>query len=493
MRKEILIIWMLLLMITSLGVAQNAPITTAGTVTSNSPEISVPITVKNFTSMGTFKLKLTYNTAIVGVNAVVPHASLSGSFLSNTLTPGVILVQWYSQTLGTTLPENAVMFTVKFAKVATGTSDLVWVDSGSSCKWTNSSNTTLTDVPTSTYYINGLLTIPNAPVTIFPNLVGSVGSILSVPVTVRDFKNIGAFSLSAIYDPAVLSYQSFVNNSGFPGLTANVATPGYLQVLGTSMSGGQSLPEDAVLFSLNFLYNGGSTALTWSDNGESCEYTDALFEPLNDNPTGSFYLNGSVQGTMQLQLKLFLEGLYNATSRQMNKAQDYVGGVLVDKYPGTVADKISVELHDGANYQSIVYVVPDVSLNQDGTAILNIPGQYNGSYYIVVKHRNHIATVSANPVNFNLLQQSWSFSESLVSAYGSNMKLLSTGDCVLFTGDVNQDDFVNGLDLSIVNSAFLSLQQGYVNPDINGDGSVNGSDLSAVNSAFLSIVQSIFP
>jgi hypothetical protein len=348
-------------------------------------------------------------------------------------------------------------------------------------------------VPTSTYYINGLLTIPNAPVTIFPNLVGSVGSILSVPVTVRDFKNIGAFSLSAIYDPAVLSYQSFVNNSGFPGLTANVATPGYLQVLGTSMSGGQSLPEDAVLFSLNFLYNGGSTALTWSDNGESCEYTDAFFEPLNDNPTGSFYLNGSVQGTMQLQLKLFLEGLYNATSRQMNKAQDYVGGVLVDKYPGTVADKISVELHDGANYQSIVYVVPDVSLNQDGIAILNIPGQYNGSYYIVVKHRNHIATVSANPVNFNLLQQSWSFSESLVSAYGSNMKLLSTGDCVLFTGDVNQDDFVNGTDLSIVNSSFLSLSLGYLPADLNGDGSVNGSDLSAVNSAFLSIVQSIFP
>ncbi|MCX6279163.1 MAG: dockerin type I domain-containing protein, partial [Bacteroidetes bacterium] len=152
-------------------------------------------------------------------------------------------------------------------------------------------------------------------------------------------------------------------------------------------------------------------------------------------------------------------------------------------------DLITVVLHNGGNYQTLVDSSTGVELHQDGTALFNLPGSYKGSsFYTTVKQRNHIETVSTSPVSYSTNNVSYDFSASAANAFGNNQKLLATGVYGIFTGDANQDGIVNLLDLSSVNSAVLSLLKGYIATDLNGDGVINLLDLSTVNSAVLNIV-----
>jgi len=137
----------------------------------------------------------------------------------------------------------------------------------------------------------------NAPVTTTPVKTVCPGSAVSVPVTVTGFHNIGAISLTMNYDPAVLTYISSVNSSGFPGLFINGATSGSVIIGGfSSSSSGINYPDNTILFTINFNYIGGTTALTWFDNGASCEYSGPApdFFPLNDLPYATYYINGQV-------------------------------------------------------------------------------------------------------------------------------------------------------------------------------------------------------
>ncbi|MCX6279532.1 MAG: T9SS type A sorting domain-containing protein [Bacteroidetes bacterium] len=134
----------------------------------------------------------------------------------------------------------------------------------------------------------------SAPVTTAPVLNACPGTSVNIPVTVSAFNNIGAFSLTMHFNSSALNYQSFTNNSGFPGLTVNGTIPGTITVGGFSNSG-ISLSDNTVFFTLSFSYMGGSTELNWYDDGSSCEYADFPdYNPLYDIPASMYYINGQV-------------------------------------------------------------------------------------------------------------------------------------------------------------------------------------------------------
>jgi hypothetical protein len=163
----------------------------------------------------------------------------------------------------------------------------------------------------------------------------------------------------------------------------------------------------------------------------------------------------------------------------MNKAQDFVGGALVDKFQGTVADLITIELHDAATYATIIRTISDVELNQNGTALFQLPATFNGSYYVTIKNRNHLETVSALSIDFSSGNVVYDFTTAATQAYGSNMKELESGVFGIYAGEVYQDGQVNFFDISLVIDALRSANnQGYLLTDLNGDGSINFFDLS---------------
>jgi len=182
-------------------------------------------------------------------------------------------------------------------------------------------------------------------------------------------------------------------------------------------------------------------------------------------------------------LTLFLEGLY-AGGGTMTQASDENG----PRYGTGIADKITVEFHDAVNYSTIVTTFTNVDLHTNGTATITVPGTYNGSYYVTIKQRNTIQTVSANPIAFPSGTITYNFSDNSNKAYGDNLLLMEDGKYVMFGGDVNQDDIVDSGDMMGVDNLSAYSATGYLPEDANGDGLVDSSDMMILdNNASLTI------
>ncbi len=148
---------------------------------------------------------------------------------------------------------------------------------------------------TSSQYISSA---QNAPITTCANVSASSPGTIAVPVTVEDFNNIGAISLSIDYDYSVLHFTGGTPNPllpSFPAGDQDLGT-GYHRITMGWFGSGVSLPDGSTLMTLSFTYISGLSTLSWFDNGPSCEYADANYDVLNDIPTSTYYINGNVCG-----------------------------------------------------------------------------------------------------------------------------------------------------------------------------------------------------
>jgi len=237
------------------------------------------------------------------------------------------------------------------------------------------------------------------------------------------------------------------------------------------LSGTVTVPESAVI---------GSTRMRvserYSQNPGSCDV--ATYGEAED------YTIIVQASTKTLNLSVFLEGLYNGGAI-MRKAQNATG----DQFTGTVADQVTVELHNSTSPYALAGGPYTVNLNTDGSASVTIPAALNSSYYVVIKHRNSIETWSASPVSFSGSVMNLDFTGSASQAFGNNLKLLYE-KYVLYTGDVNQDGFINTADNTDVHTDATSFTNGYRATDANGDGVIDSGDFILIDNnaaAFVSV------
>lgn len=184
---------------------------------------------------------------------------------------------------------------------------------------------------------------------------------------------------------------------------------------------------------------------------------------------------------------VLLEGLYNG-SGTMRQAQNALGA----QWPAGVADHITVELHDGANYANIVWSDTDVPLNTYGAAMVIVPVEYSGAYYITIKHRNSLETTTSSAVSFANATISRSFA-TRASVYGNNLGTSGDGYYVIYGADVNQDGIVDTGDMNDVDNGSTTILIGYNVPDANGDGIVDTSDMNIVDNNSTAIVMIRLP
>lgn len=212
---------------------------------------------------------------------------------------------------------------------------------------------------------------------------------------------------------------------------------------------------------------------------------------------------GTFTGTMdnykKLNLTVLLEGLY-AGSGTMNPAWD-AGG---PHWGSGIADKITVELHDTVTYSTIIYSVSDVSLDVNGLATVTIPVTLKSRYYITVKHRNSIETVTANPVGLpGRYAVSYNFTTSAGKAYGNNQKGV-VGIYMIYSGDITsagiyypaspvRDGITDLEDLYYIFASYLNGDMGYLPSDLNGDGVVDITDEYMAFDNFLLGIYAITP
>lgn len=112
------------------------------------------------------------------------------------------------------------------------------------------------------------------------------------------------------------------------------------------------------------------------------------------------------------------------------------------------------------------------------------------AYYIVVQHRNTIRTWSRNGGEIFSGTINYDFTAGINMAFANNMKLAG-GKSLMFTGDIDFNEFVDGSDnAAIENDAFNFVQGSYVITDLNWDEFVDGSDFAlADNNAFDLVVE----
>ena len=279
---------------------QVVPVFTIEKAKTTASSSTVSITAVGFSNISSGNLTVFYNPAVAKPSTVTTGTGLGGSLNFNLSNSGEIIIGWYTFP-SVTFVDGSVIFSIEFDKVSEGTSPVSFIETTDDldCQFYDGSYQKLNDAPFSTYYKSGSVTFEEyvSPVTIVPNFTANKNEIINVPVTVTDFKNIGAVSLRLDYDPEVLSYNSAANTGGFPGLIINKPAPGTLTISGTtSHQEGYSLPDNSVFFTLNFTYLGGATGLNWFDgDGTSCEYAGpkSAFK-LTDIPQSTYYINGSV-------------------------------------------------------------------------------------------------------------------------------------------------------------------------------------------------------
>lgn len=191
-----------------------------------------------------------------------------------------------------------------------------------------------------------------------------------------------------------------------------------------------------------------------------------------------------------LFLSVFLESLYSTSNPgTMLPAQGNNGA----EFGTDIADLILIEFHDPNNYSLIIFDTT-IFLTTTSFSELTFPASLNGSYYLTVKHRNSIETVSSFPVSFaGTSPFSYDFTLSAGQAYGNNLKAVSGGFFAIYGADANQDGIVDASDMSLIENASTLIITGYSTEDINGDGIVDGSDMSIIENNSTIMVQIATP
>ena len=147
--------------------------------------------------------------------------------------------------------------------------------------------------------------------------------------------------------------------------------------------------------------------------------------------------------------------------------------------PTNIADTVTIEIHDAIS-GGLVLSLPAI-LSTNGVANFSISNTFSGlSYYLVLKHRNSVATWSAAPVLFSALGTSYNFTTSDTQAYGSNL-LNNAGVYLIYSGDINQDGSIDFNDYPNLDISSSNGDLGYLPYDLNGDASVDFNDYPIID------------
>ena len=298
-------------------------------------------------------------------------------------------------------------------------------------------------------------------------------------------------NIGAIYvDEAGTIYIPDVNNHRIQKWLASAVT-------GTTVAGGSGIgsaanqlafPKGVWLYANSLYVSDGnnnriqkylpeiSTVYTPANAGT---YTAVVSTSVGCSATTNSIVLASCPTYSTLNLKLFLEGFYAGNGLMRSNLYDL--GLNINS---TATDSITVNLWLPVNLPNSS---PDYSaralLSNDGTAIVQFPATAIGnSYYVAIRHRNHLETWSKLPVLF-AANTIYDFSDAISKAYddGVNppMKQVDAGRFAFYGGDISLDGGIDGQDMNYVDNEVGFY--GYNNSDVNGDGATDGQDMNYID------------
>ncbi len=238
-----------------------------------------------------------------------------------------------------------------------------------------------------------------------------------------------------------------------------------------------------------YQFNEGSGQTINDQAGNNNTVLGSTSSADTNDPT---FANGNP--TYPIDLKVLLEGSYDPSANEMinrletrnlipnnqpfNQAPWYYNGNET-KVIAQVSDWVLVSFRTEIAGNSEVgraagLVQLDGQVHFSSTNVL--PSSLNTPVYIVIETRNHLTIMSPQPVAVNngMLTYDFTTADSYTGG-GRGQKQLSNGKWAMFSGDVNSDLDVNGVDRVLWAAANGSFSA-YLREDLNFDGDVTGND-----------------
>ncbi len=210
----------------------------------------------------------------------------------------------------------------------------------------------------------------------------------------------------------------------------------------------------------------------------------------------SFTVSGPPPPTISLGVKMFLQGAYNTAASEMDVALNNAGLLplsspysedarTIAAMPADVVDWVLVELRSTSGGNAVVS--KSALLRKDGLIVADdgltesiALNASEGDYFIVVKHRNHLAVMSAAAQTLTKTVSLYDFTIAQTQAFGTEpMTEVESNIFGMAAGDANGDGTVDAADRdshwSPQNGAVWSYANG---ADFNLDGGIDALDLN---------------
>jgi hypothetical protein len=303
-------------------------------------------------------------------------------------------------------------------------------------------------------------------------------------------------------DVQTSSDMYWIDNDGIIGGEAN-----YYIVQGTSFAA--PIAAGAAILLINRFPNITADELlnALRNNTTKDEYTGStpnsaygygklnIYSAVNDQELLSKY-------AIKLNTKVFLEGPYQngsmntllnsnnfiPLSQPYNTAPwNYYGTESVSNIPEDIVDWVLIEIRTSVEASSVLgrragFLRNDgVVVDLDGTSPVSTTDIPEGEYYLVIKHRNHLAIMSSVLVSLGTVSSLYDFTISSTSAYGTDaLKNLGDGKFGMWSGDANGNGTINSTDLNEYWMPENGTNFNYSTKpaDFNLDGNINATDLN---------------
>jgi poly-gamma-glutamate capsule biosynthesis protein CapA/YwtB (metallophosphatase superfamily) len=228
---------------------------------------------------------------------------------------------------------------------------------------------------------------------------------------------------------------------------------------------------------------------------KSPEYSDAITLNYSEAVYGPAH-------NILVDLKVFLEGPFNGTDMDTDLAGmddfplnqpynenpwNYQSNESATTIPADVVDWVLVELRDATDAatataatriaRQAAFLMSDGNIRfLDGTSIQqfeNLTIQH--SLFAVIYHRNHLASMSANPIIESAGIYTYDFTNGEGQAYNNGQKEIALGIWGMFAGDADASGLIEEADKTSVWD-LLTGKSGYWNSDLNMDSQSNNKD-----------------
>ncbi|MFM2156163.1 MAG: hypothetical protein RL516_912, partial [Bacteroidota bacterium] len=256
---------------------------------------------------------------------------------------------------------------------------------------------------------------------------------------------------------ANVSISGLTPASGAVGSTVVISGSGFTSATGVSFNGTSAT---------SFTVNSNSQITVTVPAGATTGAITVVVGGCSAISSGNF----TVGTNATLNLKAYLQGYYSGNGTMTSVLSNQ--GVSSNT---NEVDTITVELRDAATGTNVVASTSGVIMT-DGTVSLSLPASVVGNdYYIVINHRNTVQTWSADLVTM-AATTSYDFTTAATSAFGDNMIEVEAGIFAMYTGDINQDEFIDPFDYPSFELDNVTFAGGYLATDLNGDGFVDPFD-----------------